>query len=183
MMKFFRKYNKQLLAVFVVLLMLVFVGGSALESLLRPQPDSGVVGHVAAFGQDLTGGDFTRFQNETVLLDQIGYLWSRFRYLGTMLDPTAEPLEPLRVLQKLDNLGDFILGFLDAGHVGERDVRVLLRRQAMPRSAEIAQHPRPAAGVANLAEQEEPNERENQNPGNQRHQQMEQYLLQKHLQV
>ena len=33
MMKFFRKYNKQLLAVFMALLMIVFIGGQAyLES-------------------------------------------------------------------------------------------------------------------------------------------------------
>ncbi len=39
MMKFFRKYNKVLLAVFMALLMIVFVGGSALQSLLAPQRD------------------------------------------------------------------------------------------------------------------------------------------------
>ncbi len=39
MMKFFRKYNKALLAVFMALLMIVFVGGQALESLLAPQRD------------------------------------------------------------------------------------------------------------------------------------------------
>lgn len=39
MMKFFRKYNKQLLAVFMALLMVVFIGGSALEGLLRPETE------------------------------------------------------------------------------------------------------------------------------------------------
>ena len=39
MMKFFRKYNKALLAVFMVLLMVVFLGGSALDTLLSPSGD------------------------------------------------------------------------------------------------------------------------------------------------
>ena len=39
MIKFFRKYNKTLLAVFMVLLMVVFLGGSAMESLLTPNVD------------------------------------------------------------------------------------------------------------------------------------------------
>ncbi len=39
MMKFFRKYNKALLAVFMVLLMIVFLGGSALNTLLSPSGD------------------------------------------------------------------------------------------------------------------------------------------------
>ena len=37
MMKFFRKHNKKLLAVFMTLLMIVFVGGSALQGLLTPR--------------------------------------------------------------------------------------------------------------------------------------------------
>ncbi len=39
MMKFFRKHNKKLLAVFMVLLMVVFLGGSALDTMLRPSGD------------------------------------------------------------------------------------------------------------------------------------------------
>ena len=39
MLKFFRRHNKKLLAVFMALLMIVFIGGSALESLLTPQSD------------------------------------------------------------------------------------------------------------------------------------------------
>lgn len=38
MMQFFRKYNKTLLAVFMAFLMVVFVGGSALQSLVAPDP-------------------------------------------------------------------------------------------------------------------------------------------------
>lgn len=37
MMKLLRKYNKQLLAVFMTLLMVVFIGGSAFENLVRPR--------------------------------------------------------------------------------------------------------------------------------------------------
>ena len=36
MMKWFRKHNKMLLAVFMVLLMIVFVGGTALQEILMP---------------------------------------------------------------------------------------------------------------------------------------------------
>ena len=39
MMKFFRKHNKELLAVFMALLMIVFVGGTALQNLLAPRYD------------------------------------------------------------------------------------------------------------------------------------------------
>lgn len=39
MMKFFRKHNKKLLSVFMVLLMIVFLGGSALDTLLQPSGD------------------------------------------------------------------------------------------------------------------------------------------------
>ena len=42
MMKFFRKYNKHLLAVFMVLLMVVFVGGQALENMLTPRSNIAV---------------------------------------------------------------------------------------------------------------------------------------------
>lgn len=39
MLKFFRKHNKKLLAIFMSLLMIVFVGGSALETLLTSEAD------------------------------------------------------------------------------------------------------------------------------------------------
>ena len=57
MMKFFRKYNKQLLAVFVVLLMLVFVGGSALQFFITPNPGARVEGRIKAFNQEVSGID------------------------------------------------------------------------------------------------------------------------------
>jgi hypothetical protein len=75
MMKFFRKYTKELLVVFLVLLMVVFLGGSALESLMQPNYDSRVV-FESALG-DITFGDQKRAQNMQGLLGAMGIDWSR----------------------------------------------------------------------------------------------------------
>jgi len=73
MMKFFRKHNKTLLAVFMVLLMVVFVGGSALQSLL--QPHSNVLIGQSRFGPIKTL-DGVRAQNSTKILEGLGINWS-----------------------------------------------------------------------------------------------------------
>jgi hypothetical protein len=72
MMKFFRKYNKHLLAIFMVLLMVVFVGGSALQSLLEPTRNV-VVAH-SRLG-DISLLDQQRAQNSTVILRALGLNW------------------------------------------------------------------------------------------------------------
>lgn len=84
MMKFFRKYNKQLLAVFMVGLMVVFVGGSALQGLLTP--DTNPVVATSRFGP-ITFVD-QQIANETgKLLESLGFDW---RHPAGW---TAKPLE------------------------------------------------------------------------------------------
>ncbi len=74
MMKFFRKYNKQLLAVFMVLLMIVFLGGSALESLMAPRADR-VIAH-ARFG-DIRLSDQAQARRSTSILSWLGFNWQQ----------------------------------------------------------------------------------------------------------
>ena len=74
MMKFFRKHNKKLLAVFMVLLMVVFVGGTALTELMSPRPNFTVA------KSDL--GNITDIQrqvanNTTSILASMGIDWQR----------------------------------------------------------------------------------------------------------
>ncbi len=73
MIKFFRKYNKQLLAIITALLMLSFIGGVALESLLSPSPGRQVFG--SAFGAPLTQSDLNVISSETRLLSALGLPW------------------------------------------------------------------------------------------------------------
>lgn len=85
MMKFFRKHNKKLLAVFMTLLMVVFIGGSALDSLLQPQSDRVVatsnLGEISYLDQRAAEGS-------TRILDAIsGFDWRRPVWT------TSEPLE------------------------------------------------------------------------------------------
>src|SRR6187431_699877 len=72
MMKFFRKYNKQLLAFFMALLMIVFIGGSALQGLLRPDPNVEIaksnLGSISQLDQRAAS-------NETDLLMSMGQNW------------------------------------------------------------------------------------------------------------
>ena len=74
MIKFFRRYNKQLLAIFTVLLMIAFVGGFALENLLQPTTSGEVLFH--AFGEPVTNGDLAAVNRQTDILSGLGYLWN-----------------------------------------------------------------------------------------------------------
>ena len=64
-------------------------------------------------------------------------------------DLAAELLELLRVLQELDDLPQLFLGLVDAGHVLERDLVLLLRDQPRARLAEATApwRRRPASGA------------------------------------
>ena len=75
MMKFFRKHNKELLVVFMAALMVVFVGGSALTSLLKPQGTNDVLAH-SDLG-DLTQRDLIQANAMTELLDRLGHSWQQ----------------------------------------------------------------------------------------------------------
>lgn len=85
MMKFFRKYNKQLLAFFMALLMIVFIAGSALEGLLRPDPNFEI--GKSKLGS-ITAKDQRRATEETELLARMGQDWQR------PLFSENEPLTP-----------------------------------------------------------------------------------------
>jgi hypothetical protein len=75
MMKFFRKYNKQLLAVFMAFLMVVFIGGSALDSLLRPETDF-VIGE-SKYGPVRNSDQQQTKNSVTDLLNMMGRDWQR----------------------------------------------------------------------------------------------------------
>ncbi|MCH8880420.1 MAG: hypothetical protein IID34_11115 [Planctomycetes bacterium] len=74
MIKFFRKHNKQLLAVFTVLLMIAFVGGTALTSLMQPNPSGDVLFH--AFGEPVTNGELAVVNRQTSILSGLRYPWN-----------------------------------------------------------------------------------------------------------
>ena len=89
MMKFFRKHLKKLLALFMCLLLISWLGGSALESLLRPGRSRGVVA-VCATGK-ITGKDWRRVGRQTTLLERLGLNWRRplGPYHTVELDPAS----------------------------------------------------------------------------------------------
>ena len=68
----------------------------------------------------------------------------------------AELLELARVLQEVDDLADFFLGFVDAGHVGERDVDLVLVRAAARGSCRTTWRPAPPAAALHLAHEVDP---------------------------
>lgn len=74
MMKFFRKHNKELLAFFMVALMIVFIGGQALEGLMTPKTNPVVAnsnyGPVTLFDQNSAN-------TQTTLLEFMGLDWRR----------------------------------------------------------------------------------------------------------
>ncbi len=72
MMKFFRKHNKELLAVFMVLLMIVFLGGSALNNLLTPRVNR-VVAHTRL--GDISYADQNTAKHLTEILERTGANW------------------------------------------------------------------------------------------------------------
>ncbi len=74
MMKFFRRYNKHLLAFFLALLMIVFIGGSALEGLLKPDPNVEIA--KSNLGS-ITQQDQRVANDETRLLEMMGQDWQR----------------------------------------------------------------------------------------------------------
>ena len=73
-MKFFRKHNKKLLAVFMALLLVVWLGGSALESMLSPNPQSRVVA-TTRYGE-LSGADHAHALRVTNILERLRLPWS-----------------------------------------------------------------------------------------------------------
>jgi hypothetical protein len=66
MMKFFRKYNKHLLAVFMALLLIIWLGGSALDEIMTSRNREGVVG--TSITGPITEADRSQAERETSLL-------------------------------------------------------------------------------------------------------------------
>lgn len=100
MMKFFRKYNKTLLAVFMVLLMVVFMGGSALETFFQPSGNRTVAtsknGNITTLDQQIA-------QSTTRILSTLPYVdWQR---------PVPGVIEPLEIV-------DWILLVSEAKELG-----------------------------------------------------------------
>lgn len=89
MMKFFRKYNRQLLAVFMALLLIVWLGGSALTSMLSAKPEEFVRAR-SRLG-DIREIDYQIAEFETERLRNVGLNWQQ-PWIG---DPAAvhEPLD------------------------------------------------------------------------------------------
>ncbi len=73
MIKFFRKHTKKLLAVFMALLLVVWLGGSALESMLAASTSDRVFANTA-YG-DIVELDQRIANSQTNLLDTIGVNW------------------------------------------------------------------------------------------------------------
>ena len=84
MMKFFRKHNKELLAVFMALLMIVFVGGSALQSLMAPKYDARFA--TCDFG-DITEADLRRANSTIQILDRLGTNWFGVGFMSGVPTP------------------------------------------------------------------------------------------------
>ncbi len=99
MMKFFRKYNKQLLAFFMVLLMIVFIGGSALQGLLAP--DLNVEIAKSNLGS-ITQHDQRAANDETRILESMGQNWQRPLFNDT--DPIT-PVDWILLSREADKLG------------------------------------------------------------------------------
>ncbi len=85
MLKFFRKHNKKLLALFMGLLMVVFVGGSALQTLMTPSVN-GVIAE-SALGK-ITFQQRAHAANITFILERMQIPWKRV--LGSSADPITE---------------------------------------------------------------------------------------------
>jgi hypothetical protein len=103
MMKFLRKYNRQLLYVFMAFLMIVFVGGSALEELLLPRPEREVTFH-SDLGE-ITQGDLMSADSRGNYLLECGRDWRR-------------PFGPIPGIAEGLNPVDWVLLVREAGRLG-----------------------------------------------------------------
>ena len=75
MMKLFRKYMKHMLIVFMSLLLVVWLGGSALQNVLRRQSMGRDEEAGVAFGEPVRLGDMQPAFNEANTLESLGIRW------------------------------------------------------------------------------------------------------------
>ncbi|MGB0715127.1 MAG: hypothetical protein ACPGXK_04565 [Phycisphaerae bacterium] len=88
MNQFLRRHNKKVMAVLMAFLMVVFIGGTALESLLAPQANATVAS--SKYGE-ITEADQRLAENTTALLDRLGFNWRA--PASPFTGPTTKPLE------------------------------------------------------------------------------------------
>ena len=91
MMKFFRRNTKTLLAVFMALLLIVWLGGSALYEIFdRDASDPDEV-FARAYGEPVTMGQMQQINNRTELLQKLIPVWDRpwLRILASSFGPQA----------------------------------------------------------------------------------------------
>lgn len=88
MMKFFRKHMKKLLMIFMSLLLVAWLGGTALTALLSPNPRSAVEA-TSRYGEICTG-DRAQADRVTAILDHLRLPWSRPAHFFRI--EQAEPL-------------------------------------------------------------------------------------------
>ncbi len=67
--KFFRKYNRHLLAIFMVGLMIAFLLPASLREIFRPDPSARELGE--AYGKAIRGRDIMRIKTETAILESL----------------------------------------------------------------------------------------------------------------
>ena len=88
MMKFFRKHMKKLLMIFMSLLLVAWLGGTALTALLSPNPRSAVEA-TSRYGE-ISTGDRARADGVAGILGRLGLPWNQpARFFGV---ERAEPL-------------------------------------------------------------------------------------------
>ncbi|UCD27905.1 MAG: hypothetical protein JSV03_12475 [Planctomycetota bacterium] len=94
MMKFFRKYTKHLLAIFMALLLVVWLGGSALTNMLRADQTRSDEVRGEMFGKPVTLGDMRPFSNETLILESLTLPWKKpWLLLTGNIDLRENPLD------------------------------------------------------------------------------------------
>jgi len=128
MMKFFRKYTKQLLAVFMALLMIVFVGGSALEALLTPSGNQLIaksrLGNITSLDQSIA-------TTTNQILESLGQNWRQ--PLGPVGTPPLERLDWILLVREAEQLGTrrttTALRSLLADQIPPEEVNSAARRQ------------------------------------------------------
>ncbi len=101
MMKFFRKHNKKLISIFMSLLMVVFIGGSALQGMLTPSRDRLVA--TSDLGE-ITTLDQIEATRITRLMSAMGLTWSQpvqFGYLAKRL----EEIDWILLVRETEKLG------------------------------------------------------------------------------
>ncbi len=110
--KFFRRYNKHLLAIFTVFLMVVFLIPSALRQFFRPNPGKRVIAQ--AYNEDIRVNDRARTELETQILNYLN-----IPIVETKNKNRRKPFEWQMFVQRSPSpILDYYLLILEARHSG-----------------------------------------------------------------